>query len=356
MAGGTQVTQTTTEPWLEQQQYLQRGFGRAEDLYESGAFSPAAYGAPGTQAPGAAAIDQVAPGLAGFVERQTEPMGKLYDYALGDRPLAMQSAAEQAMLGGADDVATIQALYGAPGAVPYSQAAMGIGLGAGLIPGGPTGYASRLPFEGDQYAQMLRGDVDYEGGPYSAMADVYRQQAEDQMQQALGNVRGQQVLYQPGGGSRGDIFAAQAAATGQKALAQNLAGLYGGAYQQAMAGRMPAAQMGIGAQQFGMGYGLQGMQGAQAGAGMYPSLMQAPLGMYGAAQQVGEQQRALQQAIINRDIGRYEYQQALPQQALQSYLAGVTGDYGGMSQARGPGGTGAAETLIAALAGKAIGL
>ena len=46
-----------------------------------------------------------------------------------------------------------------------------------------------------------------------AMADVYRQQAEDQMQQALTNVRGQQVLYQPGGGSRGDIFAAQAAAS-----------------------------------------------------------------------------------------------------------------------------------------------
>ena len=174
--------------------------------------------------------------------------------------------------------------------------------------------------------------------PISAMADVYRQQAEDQMQQALGNVRGQQVLYQPGGGSRGDIFAAQAAATSQKALAQNLAGLYGGAYQQAMAGRMPAAQMGLGAQQFGMGYGLQGMQGAQAGAGMYPSLMQAPLGMYGAAQQIGAQQRALNQAAINRDIARYEYQMAQPQQALQSYLAGVTGDYGGMSQARGPGG------------------
>jgi len=256
----------------------------------------------------------------------------------------MQSAAEQAMLGGA----------GAMGALPYAQAAMGMGLGASEYGGGPTGYAGVLPFEGDQYAQMLRGDVDYEGGPYGAMADVYRQQAEDQMQQALTNVRGQQVLYQPGGGSRGDIFAAQAAAGGQKALAQNLAGLYGGAYQQAQAGRMPAAQMGIGAQQFGMGYGLQGMQGAQAGAGMMGGLQQAPLGMYGAAQQVGEQQRALNQAAINRDIARYEYQSAQPQQALQSYLAGVTGDYGGMAQSRGPGGTGGMETAIAALVGAMI--
>ena len=350
MAGGTQVTQTTTEPWLEQQQYLQRGFGRAEDLYTGGAFAPAAYGQPGSMDPALQALQGTpampAPGLAGFDPQQQAAMQGMYGYAMGARPAAMQSAAEQALLGG----------EGVPGFLPYSQAAMGIGLGSAGFGGGPTGYAGVLPFEGDQYAQMLRGDVDYAGGPYEAMADVYRQQAEDQMQQALTNVRGQQVLYQPGGGSRGDIFAAQAAATGQKALAQNLAGLYGGAYQQAQAGRMPAAQMGIGAQQFGMGYGLQGMQGAQAGAGMMPSLMQAPLGMYGAAQQVGEQQRALQQAIINRDIGRYEYQQALPQQALQSYLAGVTGDYGGMSQARGPGGTGAAETLIAALAGKAIGL
>ena len=46
----------------------------------------------------------------------------------------------------------------------------------------------------------------------------------------------------------------------------------------------------------------------------------------------------------------------MPQQQLQSYLAAVSGDYGGMGQSRGPGGTGGAETLIAALVGKAIGL
>ena len=117
---------------------------------------------------------------------------------------------------------------------------------------------------------------------------------------------------------------------------------------------MPAAQMGIGAQQFGMGYGLQGLQGAQAGMGMVPGLMQAPLGMYGAAQGVGEQQRALNQAAINRDISRYEYQQAMPQQALQSYLAGVSGDYGGMTQAKGPAGANPTATAIAALVGGMI--
>ena len=146
--------------------------------------------------------------------------------------------------------------------LPYTTGAMGAGYKASDWGGGPSGYSGVLPFEGDQYSQMLRGDVDYDSGHFGRMADVYRQQFEDQVGQGLQNVREGQVLYQPGGGSRGDIFAANVASAGQKALAQNLAGLYGGAYQQAQAGRMPAAQMGIGQQQFGMGYGLQGMQGA----------------------------------------------------------------------------------------------
>ena len=344
MSGGTQVTTTTAEPWETQQKYLERGFAGAEDLYQGGRFAAPFYGAPGTASTGAAAIPQVAPGLAGFTPQQQAAMDRTTAYSMGPRSQALMGGAEQAYLGG----------EGVLGVLPYSQAAMGMGLGAAGLGGGPTGYAGVLPFEGDQYAQMLRGDVDYEGAPYQQMADVYRQQAEDQMQQALGNVRQGQVLHQPGGGSRGDIYNAAVAASGQKALAANLAGLYGGAYQQGQAGRMPAAQMGIGAQQFGMGYGLQGLQGAQAGLGMYPSLMQAPLGMYGAAQGVGEQQRALNQAAINRDISRYEYQQAAPQQALQSYLAGISGDYGGMTTSRGAGGADPTATAIASLVGAMI--
>ena len=342
MAGGTQVTTTTASPWEAQEPYLERGMEYAQNLYTGGAFEPLAYGAPGTVSPGAAAISQVAPGVAGFTQQQQAAMDAITGYAGGERAATMQQQAETGLFGGPETL----------GVLPYSQGVMGYGMGAGMV--GPGQYGGMLPFEGDQYERMLRGDVDYEGGPYGDMAAAYREQAEEQMQQALGNVRQGQVLYQPGGGSRGDIYNAAVAASGQKALAQNLAGLYGGAYQQAQAGRMPAAQMGLGAQQFGMGYGLQGLQGAQAGLGMYPGMMQAPLGMFGAAQQVGEQQRALNQAAINRDIGRYEYQAAMPQQALQSYLGGVSGDYGGVTQARGPGGTDAASTLIAALIGSQI--
>jgi len=98
------------------------------------------------------------------------------------------------------------------------------------------------------------------------------------------------------------------------------------------------------------------MEGARGGLGMYPSLMGAPLGMYGAAQGIGAQQQALDQAALDYDIGRYDYQAQLKPQALGQYLSSVSGDYGGLSTARGPGGTGGAETMIAALAAKARGL
>ena len=124
---------------------------------------------------------------------------------------------------------------------------MGAGITAGNWGGGPSGYSGVLPFEGDQYSQMLRGDVDYDSGHFGMMADAYRGQFEDQVAEGLQNVRHGIISHQPGVGSRGDIFAANVASAGQKALAQNLAGLYGGAYQQAQAGRMPAAQMGVGA-------------------------------------------------------------------------------------------------------------
>ena len=87
---------------------------------------------------------------------------------------------------------------------------------------------------------------------------------------------------------------------------------------------------------------------------MYPSLMGAPLGMYGAAQGIGAQQQALSQAALDQDIARYDYQAQLPAQGLGQYLASVQGDYGGLARSTGPGGTGGAETMIAALAAQAL--
>ena len=337
MAGGTQTTYTRTDPWGPQQDYLKAGMGRVEDAYVTDRFSPAFYGAPGTMSEGAQAINQIAPGLVGFDPNQHDAMARALEFGMGGRATNLMQDAEASYLG---DI------------LPYTTGAMGVGRLAGEWGGGPSGYAGVLPFEGDQYSQMLRGDVDY--SQYDAMADAYRQQFEDQVSEGLQNVRQGLISYQPGGGSRGDIFAANVASAGQKALAQNLAGLYGGAYQQAQAGRMPAAQMGVGAQQFGMGYGLQGLQGAQSALGLYPGMLSAPFGVYGQSAQLGAEQRAMQQAALNRDIARYEYESQLPQQALQSYLAGVHGDYGGMTTARGPGGTNMGDAVMSTLLSKAI--
>ena len=340
MAGGTQTTYTRTYPRGPQQDYLKAGMGRVEDAYTGDLFSPSFYGAPGTMSEGAQAINQIAPGLVGFDPNQHDAMSRAYEFGMGDRATGLMSESEAAYL---DNI------------LPYTESAMNVGAGSmGLYGSGPHGYANALPFEQGQYAQMLRGDVDYDSGHFGMMADAYRGQFEDQVAEGLQNVRQGTIAYQPGGGSRGDIFAANVASAGQKALAQNLAGLYGGAYQQAQAGRMPAAQMGLGQQQFGMGYGLQGLQGAQSALGLYPGMLSSPFGVYGQAAQLGGEQRAMDQAALNRDVARYEYESALPAQALQSYLAGIHGDYGGMTTARGPGGTNMGEAVLSTLLSKAI--
>jgi len=339
MAGGTQTTYTRTDPWEPQQPYLRTGMARVEDAYRDNLFSPEFYGTAGTMSEGAQALNQVAPGLIGFNPNEMQAMQSAYDYGMGGRAGELMSQSESSYL---DDI------------LPYTQNLMGIGERSALMGSPGNEYSTYLPFEDDQYSQMLRGDVDYDSGHFGMMADAYRGQFEDQVAEGLANVRQGTISYQPGGGSRGDIFAANVASAGQKALAQNLAGLYGGAYQQAQAGRMPAAQMGIGQQQFGMGYGLQGLQGAQTALGQYPGMLSSPFGVYGQAAQLGSEQRAMDQAALNRDIARYEYQSALPQQALQSYLAGVHGDYGGMTTARGPGGTNMGDAVMSTLLTKAI--
>ena len=264
MAGGSQVT--TTEPWKEQQEYLTKGFERAEGLYGQG--MPDYY--PGQT-------------LAGFDPEQQRAQASMLNYGRGERVGAMQSGAERALL---------------------------------------SKLGGQTPFTDQQTSDLLAGNVNYgEGTPFGAMADVYRQQYEGQISKALPGIRQQMVQYQPGGGSRGDIVQGMAEAAASKNLATNLAQMYGGAYQQAQGQRFPMAQMGIGQQ--------------TAGMGAYPSIMGAPMGMYGAMADVGAQRRGLSQEQINRDMQKYQYEAGAPQSALQNYLASVTGDYGSVVTAPG---------------------
>ena len=193
--------------------------------------------------------------LAGFTPAQQMAQRATMGYATGPRPAAQQAAAEKAMIGG------------------------------------------------------MGGQVDY--SQFQPMANVYGQQYLSEISKNMPAVRQQMVEYQPGGGSRGDIAQANIASAAGKNLAQNLAGLYGGAYTAAQQ-RVP-----------------QFMQ-------QYPTVMGAPMGMYGAMGDVGAARRSMSQEAINRDMARYQYNVNAPQQALGNYMSMISGDYGGTTTQTGP--------------------
>ena len=220
--------------------------------------------------------------LAGFAPAQQMAQQATLGYATGPRPAAMQAGAEGA-------------------------------LGRSL--GGYTG------FNPNQQADLLAGNVDL--GPSSPFAST----ANALQQQVMGNLKGnilpglrqQTMTYQPGGGSRGNLVQNKAIANAvTQGLTKPLADMYAGAYQTAQGMRMPASQQMIGQQQFGQ----------QA----YPSIMGAPLAMYGAIGGVGAQQRAMAQERLNQSQRAYEYEAQAPMNALQQYMSNISGDYGGTTR------------------------
>ena len=288
MSGGLTTGITKDGPWEAQQAPLKRGFARAESLYKAG---PAPY-FPGKT-------------LADFDPAQKAAQAATMGYALGPRPAAQQAAAEQ-QLGRTYDWAAEM----------------------------PTVAAQGLAATGPTLTNMMGGDVDYDTGAFGKMADAYRQQVESQLTGtggALANIRSGLVNYgQAGGSTRGDILQQEAIVDAvNKGLALPLAQQYGQAYQQAQAGRLPAAQaiqQGYGG--IGSAYG-QAAQTGLAGMQQYPGIMAAPLSMYQAMGDVGAQRRAMQQESINQAMQKYQYGAQAPQIALQNFMAGISGEYGG---------------------------
>jgi hypothetical protein len=282
---GAFTSQATTEPWEQQIPHLKKAFQTAENLYLPGGQPtlPAYYSGKT---------------VAGFDPYQTMAQESIVNYAKGDAPVALQSAASVANLG---------QMYG------------------------------QTPFSGEQRADLLAGRVNTGAGtPYGAIANTYGQQFIDQMTKGLADVRKGQIMYQPGGSSRGDIYQSNVATGASQALAQNLANLYGGAYQTAQSQRFPMAQMELGQK--------------AAGLGAYPTIMGAPLSMYQAIGDVGAQRRAMTQEGINQAMMRYNYEAQRPQTALQNYLSSISGAYGGRSTAT-PSAIGALGQVGAALSG-----
>jgi hypothetical protein len=321
--GGTNVTTSTTEPWEQQIPYLTAGFEAAKKLFNQG-------------------VPEYYPGetLAGFDPAQTAAQQATLGYAMGPRAAAQQAGAERQLL----DTYGLSKNLGRMG---------GLAARRGLQLQGPLsqGQYSRLtPYSGGQYRDLLAGNVRTGAGtPYSAMENALTQGVIGNLQKnILPGVRQQQVQYQPGGSSRAALMQDRAVTDATAAgLTKPLAQMYSDAYQTAQGMRMPAAQMGLGAQQFGMNYGLSGQDAARQAGGLglsavqqYPTTMNAPLNLYGAMGDVGAQRRAMSQASIDADMNRYNYQANAPATALRNYMAMVTGDYGSTGTQTSPGRSG----------------
>ena len=169
---------------------------------------------------------------------------------------------------------------------------------------------------------LMAGDVNTD--VFGPLADAYRTEAMGQLTgEVLPGIREEIVKTQPGGGTRGDLVQGTAVgATGQR-IADNLAKAQFDAYQQAQNRRMGAFSQ-------------------------YPSILGAPLGMTGAVGQVGAQQQAMDQQMLDADRAKYAYDAQRSQLGLQNYMAGISGEYGGTSTGTGPAGP---DPMLTALAG-----
>lgn len=225
--------------------------------------------------------------VAGFDPLQTRAQEETIGYALGPRAEQQQNYAEGALLRGLS---------------------------------GQTGFSPT------QTADLLAGNVRTGAGtPYQAMADALSGDVVNRLQgSVLPGIRQQQVMYQPGGSSRAALEQNKAVSSAVKqGLTTPLAQMYSNAYQTAQGMRLPAAQQAINQQATAMG--------------LYPSIMSAPLSMYGALGDIGAQRRALTQSTMDADMARYQYQATAPQQALANYMNAIQGNYGGQSYQTSPG-------------------
>jgi len=230
---------------------------------------------------------------------QTEALG----YTMGPRTAAMQAGAENALLGA---------------------------------------MAGQTPFSGAQMTDLLAGDVRTgTGTPYTAMEDALTAGVIGNLQgNVLPGIRESLIRYQPGGSTRGDLVQNKAIAEAvSKGMTMPMAQMYSDAYGQAQGQRFPAAAMQLGQRE-------AGMRG-------YPSIMGAPLGMYGAAADIGTQRQAESQRALDAAMGRYDYDAQKDYNALNQYMNTIAGNYGGTTTQTSPGG-GGLMNLIGQLGSAAI--
>jgi hypothetical protein len=357
MSGASKST-TTAAPWDIQIDPLKAGFAQAGHLLDKskkakyyGGKTLAGFSAPELSAQHG--IMQTAKG-AGAKKLVTDAQSQLAKtYGLSNRLAGQATRIGTRAVSDAQTRANKLGAYG-QGAMNYGQGAMQRGMTQGQ-------YAGMTPFQEQQMSDMLAGKVNTSAtSGLKSVTGAMRRDIMDELQGPSGmlaQIRQQQVGYQPGGGSRGDIVTGMAAKGASQKLADQASRMYADAFSKAQERRLPAGQMALDAQlaaqqlgmqggqlglgagglaQQGYGTGLQGVgaagQAGQLGLGAVdrmPGVQNAMYDRFGRMQGVGAQQRAMTQEGYNQKMAKYNWEQNKDQQALQNYMANISGQYGG---------------------------
>ena len=152
------------------------------------------------------------------------------------------------------------------------------------------------------------------------------------LERALPAVRHGAVAAGGYGGSRQQLAEANAVRDATQAMVDRTAGLYERAYGQ-------------------------GLDTFARGLALAPQTLQAGAAPAQMLDLVGQQQRDYQQALIDDQIARHNFEQSLPATRLAQYLQFVQGNYGGttMSTGRAPGGSAMSGLMGGAMGGAALG-
>ena len=191
---------------------------------------------------------------------------------------------------------------------PAEKAAQQATLGYAM---GPRAAAQQAAAE-QSLVQGLSGQID--PNAYNPMVNALTSNVVSNLQnEVLPGIRQQQVMYQPGGSSKAQQE-----------------------YEKAVANRVTAGMTRPIAEMYTNAYNQAQNRALQSGS-LYPSIMAAPLSMYGAMGDVGARRRAMTQRGMDADMARYQYNATMPQQALANYISAIQGNYGSQSYQTSPG-------------------
>lgn len=245
------------------------------------------------------------------------------EYVAGFSPLQQQVQynAANLQMPGQYNQATGLAGLGGMGALGTAEAGMGLG-GMGAMAG--QNYANQVTNPNAVAAYM---------NPYQQnVIDVQNQAAQRQADIAKTQRMAQATKAGAFGGSRQAIENAEAQRNLQGIMNTNQLQGQQQAYQSAIQNMQYGAGLGL----QGLGVGLQGLGAAQQGYGLANQAgtnlanigsqqLGAQQGILGLQSQIGGQQQAQEQQIINQAIQNYANQQQAPMQAYNTYNALLRG-------------------------------